>query len=261
MLSLRWIVPLSTTTLLLVACKDEPPPALAPLAQPVVAPAPPAPTATKLSIVTSSSAVTWTMDAPLEKIYGEVPGGVSGELYFDATDIRKTRGVVRVSLATLALYQQKRDDAAQAYGPKEKVAKQNEHARAWLEISPDTPAELRAAHEVATLSITAVTASGATDLTQLGGPRRVVMAEVRGTFVLHGRQVDKSVPVEVTADYAGERLVSLAVRSLAPLVVGLEEHDVRPREAFGKLAAKTLTALGNKVATAAPVDVVLVARP
>jgi hypothetical protein len=50
------------------------------------------------------------------------------------------------------------------------------------------------------------------------------------------------------------------VRTLEPLRIGLEEFDVRPREAFGKLAQKTLDALGTKVAKEAPLQVEFSAR-
>lgn len=62
------------------------------------------------------------------------------------------------------------------------------------------------------------------------------------------------------SQFAGERPELVEVRTLEPLTIGLEEFDVRPREAFGKLAQKTLSALGSKVAVAAPVQVEFRAR-
>jgi len=50
------------------------------------------------------------------------------------------------------------------------------------------------------------------------------------------------------------------VRTTEPLDAGLEEYDVRPREAFGKLAQRTLDALGTKVAKSAPLQVEFTAR-
>ena len=45
----------------------------------------------------------------------------------------------------------------------------------------------------------------------------------------------------------------MSVKSLEALPIGLDEFDVRPREAFGKLAQGTLDTLGSKVAKEAPI--------
>lgn len=245
----------------LVACRQEAPKPLAPVATPAASATPaaaPAASARRFVVDTASSAVRWVMDAPLEKIYGDVPGGLSGAISVDLADLRRTTGTIEVDLTTLELFQEKRADESAAFGEKVKNEKQNEHARAWLEISEDTPADVRKTNLRAALELTAVTSSGATALEGLADGAHRFEAVVEGGFVLHGRRSPARVPVELTVDVAGGVPTRLAVRSRAPLVVGLEAHDVRPREAFGKLAAKTLAALGNKVASAAPVQVELV---
>ena len=88
-----------------------------------------------------------------------------------------------------------------------------------------------------------------------------ITSTVVGDFRLHGRKNEKRAKVEVTFAFAGDKPESVKVRSLEPLPIGLDEFDVHPREAFGKLAAKTLSALGSKVATAAPVRLDLTAKP
>ena len=70
---------------------------------------------------------------------------------------------------------------------------------------------------------------------------------------IHGHTVPKSARVELTFTFEGDTATGVRVRSLEPVSVGLEEYDVRPRSAFGTLAQRTLAALGEKVATAAPV--------
>lgn len=245
----------------LFACKSEPPKDLAPPAESPLAPAKPASAgARRFMVQTSSNAVTWVMNAPLEKIYGDVPGGVSGEVFVDLTDVTKTTGLVNINISSLELFQQKRDDEKGEYGPKEKVALQNEHARAWLEISADTPEDVRKKNEVVEFKITSVTTAGDKDISKMTGERRTLSAQVTGDLVLHGRKTVKTADVEVTVIYAGEEPTGLVIKTTKPIIVGLEEHDVRPREAFGKLAAKTLSALGNKVASEAPVELNLTAR-
>lgn len=245
---------LSFLLVAIVACKEAPNKPLAELAQPVTTASPGSPTAQRLTIAAGESAVTWVMNAPLEIIYGDIPSGVSGEIFVDPKDLSKTTGVVRVDLEKLLLSQEKRKDETEAYGARTTQPKQNEHAKQWLEIGPDAPAEQRRANAEAALVIGAVTASAAAGL---GGPIR---AEVKGELVLHGRKSAHTVKVEVELVMDGERVKELKVRSLEPMIVSLEAHDVRPREAFGKLAAKTLEAMGNKVAKEAPIDVRLVAR-
>jgi len=252
---------LSLSTFALIACKEEPSKPLAPpVQQPLEAAKPASEGAKKLTVAPESSSVTWTMNAPLEKIYGDVPGGVSGEVFVDPTDITKTTGLVHVDLSKLVLFQQKRDDDKKEYGEKKKDDTQNKHARGWLEIDTDAPPDMLKQNQQAELKILSVTANGGADITKLTGDERKIAAVVNADFVLHGRKVQKAVDVEVTFKMNGDAVSEIRVKSLKPMMVGLEEHDVRPREAFGKLAAKGLSALGSKVATAAPVDIDIVAR-
>jgi hypothetical protein len=54
--------------------------------------------------------------------------------------------------------------------------------------------------------------------------------------------------------------VSVTVKSVKPFTVNLAEHDVKPRDTFGKLALKTLDALAPKVAKEALVSLDLTAK-
>jgi|JI10StandDraft_1071094.scaffolds.fasta_scaffold304906_1 hypothetical protein len=257
----RTLVAATSLALTLLACKQEPPPNLAPVAQPIVAPQAATATAVKLTVLTASSSASWLMDAPREKIFGELPGGLSGELYVDASDLTKTTGLVHVNLGTMLLSQEKMGDGATTFGARTTEDKQNEHARTWLEISADAPAEARAKNAQATLVLKSVTTTGAADLGKLSGEERTIKAKITGDLVLHGRQTSHTIDVAVTGHYAGDTLVALHVKTLSPLTVNLESHDVRPRDAFGKLAKNTLAKLSHAVAATAPVNVVIVARP
>ncbi|MFO0725729.1 MAG: YceI family protein [Myxococcota bacterium] len=244
----------------LLGCEEKPK-NLAPKAEAPLAPAKPATSmAMSYAVDTSSSAVRFLMEAPIEKIYGDVPGGASGELFVDLMDLSKTTGLIKVDLSKLELFQAKLDEKTKEFGEKSKNDLQNKHAQAWLEISDDTPAEVRAKNAIAELKITAVGKVSAPDVTKLSGAERKVTAEVTGQLVLHGREVSKTVPVEVSFLFNGDKPSQIRVKTTKPMTVGLEEHDVRPREAFGKLAQKTLAALGNKVAAEVPIELDLVAK-
>ena len=92
-------------------------------------------------------------------------------------------------------------------------------------------------------------------MTALHGAERKLTATVTGRFVLHGREAKQSAKIELTLSYQGEKPRSAHVRTVTPFVVDLAEYDVRPREAFGKLAQKTLEVLAPKVAKRANVSI------
>lgn len=226
--------------------------------------------ATELRVGTSGSKVDFMMDAPNEKIRGRVHDATRGELQVDLTDITKTTGHLYVDLASLELYQRKKGDDG-TFGEESKSEMQNEHARNWLEIGPcdgvDDEAVCKAAkkkNENVELVITKVESSDAKDVTKLTGDRRTVRATVTGDFLLHQKKTTKSAKVEVTFVMKGERVEALHVKTVEPFAIGLAEHDVRPRTAFGKLAAKTLDALvseDKKVAKDAEVTLDFTAEP
>ena len=244
----------------LVACRDKKPENLAPTASAL---APAAPVSEKsLSFVaeTSSSQVRFLMEAPIEKIFGEAAGSVEAELFVDLEDIAKSSGLVRVDLEKLSIYQQKREDEKGEFSEKNKNPLQNQHARTWLEISEDTPEDVRKANRFVEFRILRLEQPSAAKLGALSGAERTITATAVGDFRLHGRKNEKRVKVELRFAYAADKPQSLHVKTLEPLAIGLEEYDVRPREAFGKLAQKTLDALGSKVAKTAPIEVEFSAR-
>lgn len=239
-----------------VGCRDKQPEHLAEAASALAPVAPPAAAqAVRMTVSSESSKVTFLMQAPIEKISGDAPASVSGELFVNPTELAKSTALVKVDLDKLSLYQEKRENEKAAFSERAKNETQNQHARTWLEISSDTPEDVRRANRYVEYRITRLDAVSAPSLSALSGPERKITATAVGDFRLHGRKAEKSVKVELTFSYQGDKLGAVHVRTLEPLKIGLEEFDVRPREAFGKLAQKTLSALGSKVAEVAPIEI------
>lgn len=247
--------------LALASCKEHKEQNLAPAASALEPAKPVVPDALTLQVDAPSSQVKFSMEAPVEKISGEVLGAATGTLFVNLRDVTKTSGLVKVDLDQLVLYQEKRDDEKSAFSERTKNDLQNEHARTWLEISKDAPADVREANRFVEFSVKRIEAASASDVTTMTGAERKLTATIVGDFRLHGRKNEKRARVEVVFTFAGDKPESVKVRSLEPLAIGLEEYDVRPREAFGKLAAKTLSALGSKVAREARVELEFTAKP
>jgi hypothetical protein len=240
----RWTTILALSTAL-ASCRDHKEQQLAPTASALEPAKPAAPEASAFSVESASSKVTFLMEAPIEKISGEAPGAATGTLFVNLADVSKSTGLVKVDLDKLTLYQEKRDDEGKAFSARTKNETQNEHARTWLEISPDTPAPERETNRYVEFSIRKVEDASATNVLALGGAERKLTASVVGDLRVHGRKKEQRAKVELVFQFAGDKAESVKVRTLEPLMVGLEEYDVRPREAFGKLAQKTLGALGS----------------
>jgi polyisoprenoid-binding protein YceI len=216
--------------------------------------------AKKLTIDRASSKVDFAMDAPQEKIVGHVPGAATGDLQVDFMDVTKTTGVITVDISGLEVFQAKADKDGK-FGPETKVDAQNTHARTWLEISPDAPADTRAENAKVQFSIQSIEAAGEKNVSKLAGAERKVMLKVSGDFLLHGHKAPKVLDVEATFTMDGDKPVSVRVKTVKPFAVGLVEHDVKPRDAFGKFALKTLDALSPKVAKEAAVSLDVTAKP
>lgn len=241
------------------ACRDHRAEDLAPAASALA----PAKSANEKSLAfvcdPSSSQVRFAMEAPVEKIFGEAPGSVDGELFVSVEDLGKSSALLRVDLEKLSLFQRKRGDQGE-FSEKRKNELQNQHARTWLEIADDAPEDVRKANRFAEFRVDHLDQASTANLASLSGAERIITATAVGEFRVHGHSKEKRVKVELHFAYAGDKPRSLRVRTLEPLTIGLEEYDVRPREAFGKLAQKTLDALGSKVTKTVPIEAELTAR-
>jgi hypothetical protein len=122
------------------------------------------------------------------------------------------------------------------------------------------PEDARKANRFAEFSVLRIEDASVKNVAEKGPGEHTIKATIVGDFRLHGRKNEKRAAVELRFKTAAAGVESLAVKTIEPLQVGLDEYDVRPREAFGKLAQKTLGALGSKVATSAPVMLEFSAR-
>ncbi|HMJ14031.1 MAG TPA: hypothetical protein VK524_21585 [Polyangiaceae bacterium] len=252
-------VTVSVLALLLTQCDEKPKDALAPAASALSKPV--APREAQVFVIDSgTSNTTFSMDSELEKISGRAPGALRGELFVNLHDLTKSSGLVQLDLDQLGIYQRKRDDTSGEFGTETKNDKQNADMRTWFEISQDTPADVRQGNRWAEFKLTELASPSLRDVSAAQAEHKLT-AQVKGDFRLHGRVKPRSARLEIRVVYAAERPQALHVRTLEPLLVGLEEHDVRPRSAFGKLADKTLDALGAKVAKVAQVSLEFTARP
>ncbi len=249
------LIPLFVATFGALACEEKKSENLAPVASALEPAKPAAPQSVSFSVDAASSKVAFLMEAPVEKISGDVPGSLEGELFVDLGDVTKSTGLVKVDLDKLTLYQEKRDDEKGQFGERKKNDMQNQHARTWLEISSDTPEETKKLNRFAEFRIARLEAPSQTDIQTMTGNERKVTATAVGDFRLHGRKSEKRAKIEIVFQFAGDKPTSIRIRTVEPLAIGLEEFDVRPREAFGKLAQKTLSALGSKVAQTAPLQI------
>ena len=81
----------------------------------------------------------------------------------------------------------------------------------------------------------------------------------RGELALAGVRVPKNVEIGVSpsVDAASGAPERLLIRSIAPLVVSLSTHDIRPRDHHGAPIPKDLELLGQNVGREARVTFVL----
>ncbi len=188
-------------------------------------------------------------------------------LYIDPADLTKSTALVKADLKLLTLYQQKRGDEKGDYSQRTKSDLQNEHARGWLQLDVkegEVTAEQAETNRWAEIKILKLDNLSATDVTKMTGADRKVTATVSGDFRLHGRKATKSAKVELDFKYTGDKLDSVEVKTVEPFLIPLEEFEVHPRDAAGKLVKSLSEALSSnlkgKVAKDAPVVISFVAK-
>jgi hypothetical protein len=249
-------------------CKDkEPPKELAPTASALEAPKPATAGGVALSIEAPKSSVTFLMDSPLEKIDGDAPGSLSGELTVDLDDLTKSSAFVKVDLDKLVLYQQRRPEETGEYGERKKNERQNEHARDWFQIVPhegEVTAAQAAENRIAEFRIDKIETQTPNVRSQSGAERKVT-ATLAGDLRLHGRKARQSATVELTFRFAGDKLESLDVRSVSPLTVSLSAYEINPRDGAGKFVKTITDAVSGshkgRLQNEAPVKIAFSARP
>lgn len=208
-----------------------------PAPSPTLTPVKPTAGSQRFVVRKDSAKVTFLMDAPIERIYGDAPGSVQGDLFIDFKNIENSKGLVKIDLEQLVIYQDIREsEDAEFSGEKKKSDMQNEHMRTWLEISQDVPEQTRAKNRYIEFKIKKIKAVGDKDLSAMTGDERKMQLELIGDFRLHERTVEKTAKVEAVFEYRGGKPVGVAIHSLEPIAVAIEQdHDVRPRKSFGKI--------------------------
>ena len=242
-----------------VGCDDKKP-NLAPVAS-SLAPStpPPAGASVKKFVIDPASSTSLEMEAPKEKIKA-VTTGATGRLDVDLTNITSSRGEVKVDLTTLT---------TSTFAQPDKNAAQTTHARTWLEVADGESGKLdeetKKNNRYAVYAVRAIENPSAADVTKLAPTKdgedevRTVTLTTRGELLVHGHKVERDADVEVAFRYdpgaAADKPKAIWVKSKNPLRVVLAEHDVKPRDGFGKIAKSSFHLLGTKVADNA--DIVL----
>ncbi|TKD03560.1 YceI family protein [Polyangium fumosum] len=244
--------------------KDEPNPNAAPVSS-SLAPAKPKTEAGKPYAVEAQGAkVSFTMDAPIEKIFGEADGSTSGELFVDPEDVTRSTGLLKIDLDKLVIYQQKRADEKAEFGERTKSDLQNEHARDWLGIGKDVAEAERQKRRTIEFKLSKIETAGPKSVAGLTGAERTMKLDVTGDLRLNERTAPKKAELEVTFVMEGDKVAAVRVKSTKPVAVNLDAHDVRPRNALGVILQKTadeLTTLGKKVSKDAMVSLDFQAKP
>lgn len=254
--------------MVLAGCEEKKPPLpTAPSASALAPSSASAPTAStlKLAIDEGKSIASLDMPAPKEHIVAKVQSS-SGSLALVPGDLPKTRGEVKFDLTTLTTSTFKDD----------RDKDQTAHARTWLEVADGEkaplPEDVKAQNRYAVFAIRSIENASATDLAKVeptkapdGTDVREVKLLAKGELLIHGHKVDRDVEVKATFGYpAGapaDKPSSVTVVTTKPSRVVLAEHDVKPRDATGKLAKDFFHLLGTKVADTADVTLYLRLRP
>jgi hypothetical protein len=211
---------------------------------------PPAAGATRFAVVTGKGA--FLIDAPLEKIKGS-SDELRGHLDVNLKEIGKSTGDIMVRLSTLR---------TNTFQDNDKNVAQTGHARNWMEVGNDSPAEARMKYEWADFVVTAIdaTPSALSDAKDEGGSR-TIKAKVSGDLTLHGVTSKKTVPVTVTFKGTADSPTELDLKTDQPMPVSMKEQGVMPRDTLGGILNGALDRIGKKIDDIVQVSFDAVAKP
>jgi polyisoprenoid-binding protein YceI len=245
---------------------EEKKPNLAPVASSLAPSTPPPPGASvRKFTIDGASKTSIEMEAPKEKIKAATNGG-TGTLDIDLTNLANSRGEVKMDLSTLT---------TSTFAEQEKNASQTVHARTWLEVADGESGKLddttKQANRYAVYAIRSIENPSVADVTKVAPTKdgaddvRTVTLTTKGELLVHGHKVARDADVEVAFRYDGgaapDKPKAVTIKTRKPLLVVLAEHDVKPRDGFGKLAKSSFHLLGTKVADNAEIALDLRARP
>jgi hypothetical protein len=240
----------------------EEPVTIAPVAS-ALAPSVAAPSAKVATFVIDPKGQTSiAMPAPKENIKA-ITEASAGSIDVDLLNVANTRGEVKIDLTTLSTHTfRNADDASQT-----------KHALNWLEVGDIVTADVKEANRWVVYAIRSIEGASATDVSKVvpvtrgGEDLRIVTLTAKGDLLLHGHKVEnREAKLEARLHYpagaaADSKPSFIELKSTEPLRVTLAEHDVKPRDTFGKLATQGLDILGTKVAKIADVNIDLRAAP
>ena len=207
------------------------------------------------------------MEAPKEHIKATTDSA-AGTLEVDLMNLANTRGEVKVDLSTLK---------TSTFNDASKDSAQTGHALTWLEVADaekeKLPDEVKTQNRYAVFAIRSVDGLNASDLSKVeastsgsGDEVKTVSLVAHGEFLLHGRKMNKDIPLEVSFRVASGSAkdaipTQIDVTTKSPFSVILAEHDVKPRDSFGKIAKGAFNLFGTKVAETAKITMEMHARP
>lgn len=247
--------------MLAVACKKDEPVPLAASASAVSAAAPPPSAMVMPFVIGKDGKTSIDMDAPKEHIKAETTAS-DGTLQVDLKNLANTRGEVKADLSTLK---------TKSFDDKDKNDTQTEHAHNWLEVGSLVDDATRKQYQYAVFAIQSVDGLSASDVSKIAATKegsedvKTATLTAHGDFLLHGHKVAKDATLEVKFHFASgatpdSKPTRIDIKSKVPLHITLAEHDVKPRDNFGKVASWT-TNLVSKVATQADVTLDFSATP
>jgi hypothetical protein len=227
----------------------------------------PAGASVKKFVIDPESTTAIEMDAPKEKIRAGTKGG-TGTLDIDLANVARSRGEVKVDLSTLTTTTFTGEKASDN-------AAQTTHARTWLEVADGESGKLdektKEANRYAVYAIRAIENPSASDITKIAATKdggdevRTVSLTTKGELLIHGHKVEREADVDVVFRYdpgaPADKPKGIVIKSKKPLHVVLAEHDVKPRDGFGKIAKSAFHLLGTKVADNAEIALDLRATP
>jgi len=209
-------------------------------------------------LVDASGTTSIAMPAPKENIKAKTTAA-AGTVDVDLANLANLRGSVKIDLATLTTF---------TFGDKEKDEAQTAHARTWLEAVVE--GKVQEEGRFATFAIRSVDGLDAPSAAKIAATQengedvRAVKLTVHGELLVHGRKSAKDVRVAMKLHYpagapADSAPTRIDIKTVEPFTVVLAEHDVKPRDTFGKVAQGSFHLLGTKVADTASVSIDLTA--
>lgn len=258
-----WALCVVVTAVTFAACskKDDPEVKLAATATAVSAAAPPPSAMSVAYSIEKDGKTSVDIDAPSEHIKAGTTVS-DGTLQVDLMNLANTRGEVKADLTSLT---------TSTFPEADKNATQTTHARNWLEVGTLVDDKTRAGNQWAVFAIQSIDGVSESNVSKVAATKvgdedvRTVTLVAHGDFLVHGRKASKDVTLEVKFHFAAgsaptAKPVRIDVATKTPLMVTLAEHDVKPRDNFGKVAQWT-TSLVGKVGTVAQVTIDVHAKP